>query len=560
MTLGEMLQVLWRRKWLMLAIIVVTMVVTLVMLARQVPEYESSATVRMNPIVAQAAATGVIADVQVDFDPSSLSTSSLIDDVATTAGEEGASLQGAVSFAAAGEFGSPRIAVTARGATPEQAQDRVAAAIVVYRAYIQDEVDGAVAQLTERRDVALADAEAYQEEVVDEPDSAIAASRLQDSLVQYGSLREQIRMIEIAGATTAVVAPAEPGAEVGASRASILAVAIAAAFLAAIGAALLRDQFDHRLRSEHEVKDLTGLPALGDLPYDRAVARSHARLPVTTEQATALGEGLRSLRSAVQVLIPRNNAAVVVTSVEPEDGKSFVSANIAVAWARAGKSVILVGGDLRRPSLPAYFGDAAEGPGLTELLQHALSASAHVTPKVVEAALNDTEHHGLRILPSGHSPVDPPDLLANAPLEDVMLALRSLADIVVIDSPPSSRLVDASLIATHAHGVVVVSWLGRTTRESLVETVEALGRKEIPILGIVVNGVKRRHPRSYNPYYLSSARQPTRRDADEPDGPDEPSPSGAADVDVDSDRSGSTPEHSGASRTPQNSRRGRSRK
>ncbi|WP_144276383.1 polysaccharide biosynthesis tyrosine autokinase [Demequina sp. NBRC 110053] len=534
MTLGQMLQVLWRRKWLMLAIVVTTMAVTWMLLERQVPEYESTAVMRMNTVVAEAAATGAVVDVQVDFDPQSLS-STLMDDVADTAREPGATLRGQVVYAPAGEFGSPRILVTARGVSPEQAKERARAAMVVYRSYVASEIEDAVLQLTERRDAALAEAEEYQEDVVDEPDDSIAASRLQDALARYGALREQIRVIDIAGAPTAVVEPPSEGAELGASRMSVLALALAGGILAAIGAALLRDQFDHRIRGEAEVRELTGLPVLGELPYDRAVARRHGTLPVTTASATALGEGLRSLRSAVQVLLPLRNAAVVITSVEPSDGKSFVSANLALAWARAGKSVILVGGDLRRPSLATYFGEAADGPGLTELLQDALSADAAATPAAIEAALRSTNHHGLRILPSGRSPLDPADLLANAPFEAVVLALRSLADIVVIDSPPSLGLVDASLIASHADGVVVVSWLNRTTRGHLVETIEALRLQELPILGAVVNGVKRRHPRSYTPYYAKSTsrwRRPRGDELDphglggvdlEGDGPDRPS-------------------------------------
>ena len=123
----------------------------------------------------------------------------------------------------------------------------------------------------------------------------------------------------------------------------------------------------------------------------------------------------------------------------------------------------------------------------------------------MESRLKDTDYRGLRVLPSGMPPADPADLLANAAVGDVVRALRSLADVVIIDSPPAMRLVDASLLAEHADGVAIMAWEGRTDRAHLVETVEGLALNEVKVLGVIINGAKRRHPRSYTPYYVKSA-------------------------------------------------------
>lgn len=505
MTLSQIVSVLWQRKWIILAVVVVSMLAANWYAQRIEPLYTTSASARTNIVVSDAMLGGQLAGVPVDFDTATITTGRILRPAALKAGEIGTDLSGAVVVNVEENGRTQRIYVTATGATPESAQARVNAVLSVYSAYLQDQIDDAIVVVTDRRDAALKDAQKYQDEVAEDPDDFIASSRLSDALAEYNNLGAQIEAINQAGAPLAIGETADPGTPVGTSKSSIMLVTLVAALIAGIGLALLRDQFDQRLRGVREAEALTRLPVLGELTYDRALARKGERLVVERTQATAVGEGLRSLRASLQVLLPSEHAAVVLTSVEPSDGKSFVSANLALAWARAGKRVILVGGDLRRPSLPQYFGDAGSGAGLSELLQDALAADVRLTASVIEARLNDTDYRGLRVLPAGSVPLDPADLLANSTVGEVVDVLRQLADIVVIDSPPAMRLVDASLLAAHADGVAVLSWQKRTLRHHLTETVEGLQLNDVPVLGVIVNGVRRKNPRSYSSYYVQTA-------------------------------------------------------
>lgn len=224
-------------------------------------------------------------------------------------------------------------------------------------------------------------------------------------------------------------------------------------------------------------------------------------LPVASNDRTDLGEGLRTARLTVQVLVPPQGA-IVVTSVEPGDGKSFVSANLALAWARAGKRVILVGGDLRRPVLSRYFGEAADGAGLAEVLQEWDSAS-QLREQDVLRQLNNTRYRRLRILPAGDEPAEPADLLARAGLGELIAFLRTQADIVVIDAPPALGMVDAALLASHADGAVVLATAGRTDRAGLADSLAQLRANGVTILGVMVNRSMRKLPRTYSSYYQS---------------------------------------------------------
>jgi capsular exopolysaccharide synthesis family protein len=524
-TLSQIIGVLWQRKWIILSVVLISLLAANWALQRQEPLYTSTASARTNLVVSDAMLGGQLAGVPVDFDTSTISTPRILEPAAVAAGERDTDLRSAIVVNVEENGQTQRIYVTATGPTPESARARATGVLSVYSNYLQGQIDDAVVTVTERRDQALKDAQKFQTAAAKDPSDAITASRLADALSQYNNLGAQIEAINQAGAPLTSSEPAGLGAPVGASSTTILLATLVAALIAGIGLALLRDQFDHRLRGEHEVESLTQLPVLGELNYDRALARSGERLPVERTQATAVGEGLRSLRASVQVLLKEEHAAVVVTSVEPGDGKSFISANLALAWARAGKKVILVGGDLRRPSLQGYFGEAGSGPGLSELLQDALAADVPLTPANIQSRLNATAYRGLRVLPAGAIPRDPADLLANSTVGEVIAELRKLADIVVIDSPPAMRLVDASLLAVHADGVAVVAWQKRTLRAHLVETVEALHLNDVPLLGVVVNGVHRRHPRSYTPYYIHTTpkapwSQRLSRGAAEPQAPD----------------------------------------
>lgn len=517
MTLSEVLAVLWRRKWLMAAIVIVTLVVAGALIQRHEVTYESNAVVRANATVAEAAGVNVLAGIPVSLDAFVL----LSDGVLRTTAEEAAPALAdlpvhEVEIRPDEFYGNERLYITARATDPDTARLLASEYSKAYVAVVDSEVSRATQLLTERRDQALSEAEELQDEVLDDPEDAILASSLSDALQRYQDGRDAVRFLESAGSSASVQISAVDGEATGANALTMYAVALFSALVAAVGVALLRDQFDYRLRGETDVEQVTGRPVLGELVYDRGVKRSRELLPVTNPHATALAESLRSTRAALQVLLPRERAVLVVTSVEPGDGKSFTTANIALAWARAGKNVIVVGGDLRRPSLETYFGSAATGPGFAEILQAGQRTGAAPSSASIESHLNNTEYQGLRVLPAGAPPADPGDLLANSAVGEVVESLRALADVVIFDTPPSLRLVDAGLIGEHADGVVVIAWEGRTDRRRMVEAVDGLVLNEINVIGMVVNGSKRRHVRSYAPYYVASsakaARTPAVRD------------------------------------------------
>nr|WP_277348448.1 CpsD/CapB family tyrosine-protein kinase [Planctomonas sp. JC2975] len=500
---------IWQRRILIIAVIVLAVAVAAVFLARQTPVYVSSITLRTSSLAASASASGQIGTANVDFDPGSISSPEVLDAAAKAAGEPAGSADSwAVGFSlnqGSNLSQAKTITITASGSTAQEAQKHAAAVATAYNSYLKDQT--AKAKTAAEAQVAkwTTTAEAYQAQVNASPNNSIAQSNLANAIASLSSANGVVDKINNAGPPLTVTSAATIGAFKGTSPLVAFGAALAAGLVAGIGIALIWDAFDDRLRGEEEIEELTEVPPLGELSLDRRMQRKGDWLPAAGRKRTALNEGLRALRTTLQVLLPTGNDVVVFTSVEPGDGKTFISSNLALAWARTGKRVVLVGGDLRNPSLDLYFGEVATGPGLTELLQSAATRGSSPTAETIARRLQPTKFRGLSVLPAGSEPWDPADLLAMQALGDIIASLRHMCDIVVIDSPPSFALVDASLLAAHADGAVVVASVGRTRRKRLVETVHALGGNGITVLGIVANRSRRRIPKSYSAYYGTSS-------------------------------------------------------
>ncbi|MFB8146077.1 polysaccharide biosynthesis tyrosine autokinase [Microbacterium sp. NPDC056003] len=502
MTLRQILDVLWKRKWIIGAVMLAALVTAAVYLQVRTETFVSTGVIRLNDVISQGAVTGEVGGVSVDVSPEAVTGPTVLEAAAAQLGEDPAALAGAVRANVDDSTSLARIHISAMGTTPEQAQARADAVLTAYVAHVDEQLNLALTTLQQRQAEAIQNARDLQREVAENPGDSIAATNLATALSQMTSVNLAIEDVNDAGAATAIVTPPSAGGSTVPSVLIVLLLALATGLIVGIAAALIRDQFDNRLRGEDEIEAISGARSLGELSWDRGVAGMDPPLPVAHNERTDLSERLRTLRSTLQVFLPRRAAVAVVTSVEPGDGKSFVSANLAMAWARAGKTVILVGGDLRRPDLGRYFGDAADGDGLADILSdHEVGET--LSRGDVESRLNTTRYRRLRILPAGAEPPDPADLLARPVLGELVAHLRTLADVVIIDSPPAIGMADAALLTLQSDGAVVISSVRKTDRVLLSDTVAALRAAGADVIGVVANRSRRKLPKTYSSYYVS---------------------------------------------------------
>lgn len=263
-------------------------------------------------------------------------------------------------------------------------------------------------------------------------------------------------------------------------------VGIIAGLMLGLGMAFLVDRFDRRLRDLDEVREIFQRPILAQVPKDRELGKREwgggQLSPVVAETFHMLRANLRYSHSREEI------ESVVVTSALPEEGKTTVSWNLAVAAAGTGNRVLLIETDLRKPDLASHL-DIPRAPGLSEFLVD-LAPFEDVVQQVQTGAASAPSQgdHTVDVITAGRRPPNPTDLIESGQMEDLLWKARDTYDLVVIDTPPTTVVSDAVPLLSRASGVIVVTRLGRSTRKAAESLQQQLTHVGAPTLGVVVNG------------------------------------------------------------------------
>ena len=243
-------------------------------------------------------------------------------------------------------------------------------------------------------------------------------------------------------------------------------LAFLAGLLIGIVAALLVNRFDSSIRSTRRLRAITGVPNLAVIPRVPLGDRRPDDLAAMGDPNSVEAEAYRTLRTAVEFLANESAATVIlVTSPRPGEGKSSVAANLAVTAAQAGRNVVLIDGDLRKPQLHRSFG-LRNDRGLSSVLTGDATLSRAVQRLDVE--------RNLVVLPAGPPPADPADLLLSDRLGKAIDALADAADLVVVDAPPVLPVTDATILAQRCDAVLLAATAGLSDRREWIETMERL--------------------------------------------------------------------------------------
>lgn len=243
-----------------------------------------------------------------------------------------------------------------------------------------------------------------------------------------------------------------------------------------IGTAVLRETMDTSVKTSEDLQKLTGSSALGVITYDSQAQKSP--LVSQVDSRTGRGEAFRTLRTNLRFVdVDSPPQAVVLTSSVASEGKSTTACNLAITLASAGVRAILVEADLRRPRVADYMG--LEGAvGLTDVL---------IGRARLDDVLQQWGTSPLSVLTSGALPPNPSELLSSTQMADLVSALRARADIVLIDAPPLLPVTDAALISRQCDGAILVVRHGKTTREQVTRSLDALSSVGARLLGTVLN-------------------------------------------------------------------------
>jgi capsular exopolysaccharide synthesis family protein len=378
------------------------------------------------------------------------------------------------------------VAITATGDTPEEAQDYANAFAEATVADRTEEVHNAIDALlpTLRANEQSGSSDAVREQ---------AASDLAQMEALRAAPDPSIRVETLADLPTVQASP-RPVLSIAGGLLAGLVLGVVAAFAA--------QALDPRLRREAQLRRLYRLPILARIPREKRSRRA----PVGPRGISPVGaEAYRTLRSTLESESHDSDDArvILVTGPSPSEGKSTTAVNLATSLALAGRSVILIEADLRRPALANALGMESTGNGVVSVL---------IENTQLEDALQPTPTYGpnLRVLLADYAGGWIAELFSIPAARHMVEDARQMADYVIIDSPPLNEVVDALPLARDSDDVLIVVRVGRTRLDKIAQLGELLAENGVRPVGFCVVGVPRPSRADYH-YYQGAPPKKGRR-------------------------------------------------
>lgn len=277
--------------------------------------------------------------------------------------------------------------------------------------------------------------------------------------------------------------------------------------------AIVRDRLDRRLRTVEEVEGIYGAPTLGVVPFVPKAARGNRGSALgdftpreRLTDATAVADAFRTIRTNLGLawLGGRSSHVVVISSAVPEEGKSAATANLATAFASAGKRVLAISADVHSPTLHLYFdrieqavaanGRGAVAPGadrggpsgVIEVLSGDVSLDDALRGVVLNGAGPDGGE--LALLANGTRFFDPAVLYQSEAMRELLMDARERYDVVVIDAPPLLVSGECSVLARQADALLLVAQVGKLSRESARRATRVMESAHVEPRGLIVVG------------------------------------------------------------------------
>lgn len=327
-----------------------------------------------------------------------------------------------------------------------------------------------------------------QESEIDRLTEANLKAELERQRSMFHSVVDQLKQARLVGDRTNITAQAVTPPSAEAVRPKVAIVLVASLVLGlgvGFGLAFLFDTLDAQLRSLPEIRRALDLTILGLIPQigrrdDKLVA--NIALISHDEPRSMIAESYKSIRTNLDFLRrSRRVQVLLVTSPHSGDGKSTSASNLAVTLAHAGRKVLLVDADLRRPSQHGLYG-LDRNVGLTQVLKTLLP---------VESVVQRTMVENLDLMSAGPAVTNPSELLSSAQFTEFLDVVRARYDMIIVDSSPLLAVTDPCIVGAVVDGIVLVvraTTIKRYDAERATELLRTLGT---PLLGTIINGITR---------------------------------------------------------------------
>ncbi len=484
----EFMSKVGRHKWLILVVAAsVTLLVAIYSYSRP-SVYESTAQFLVRPILVQPLQSNPFDTVSMPTEMQ-LVTSAQVADIARQT--IGGTLQDALDGVSVTNPANTQILDISYSAhSPAEAQQGAQAFAEAYQTYKRDQALGTIKTSSDtiRAQITILDGE------IRDLNGQIAASTDPvevQSLTEERNSRDTVRLAQqnlLASTATLSSDPGQvvedalrPTSPVSPKHKMDLALGLLLGLIAGVVLASLRDQARDRIQGPPLVARSLDAPILGSIPRTHRLLVGTAHLASVDEPHGQAAEAYRTLRTNLLAVCRESKAkTILITSARQGEGKTSTAANLAVALAQAGRSVVLISADLRNPRVHAVFGIGNE-QGLGQVLEGTLP---------LDEAIVETDLADLRILPSG--PVDavdePVELLQSGRMGDVLQeCCRS--DFVIVDGPPIFPVADSLVLADLVDGVLFVTDAQSSTQASVAQSRRQIHQVGGRILGGILNRV-----------------------------------------------------------------------
>ena len=487
-------QIIRRRKWWVISLTLAGLAVSLGLSLTEPDQYSATAQV----IVQAGTASTALGAVPQPVTATQVQTLLLLVTGAPVQQSVRRELGSAPGVTAAEVGQTNAIAITAISRAPATAA-RIANTYA--RAFVRNQVNVAITTMTAAESQLKAHIRSLHKQITTERAGSAGSAQVGALVNQEGVLSQQLAQLQVdaAGNTAPVMleSPAQvPTAPSSPKPREDAALGLIAGLMLGLGAAFLRDNLDDALLSQESAEDAAGAAVLATVPLVPSWKRRDRPLVISiTNPTSPAAEAYRSLRTSLQFAgQERELRTILVTSPASEEGKTTTLANLGAVFAQAGKQVVLVSCDLRRPRLGKFLG-VDESAGLTTVL-----LGQHTLAQVVQPVQGDRR---LCVLPSGPPPPNPAELLSSQGAREIFATLGETFDVVLIDSPPLLPVTDAVLLSRQVDATLIVVAAGQTRRGELRRAADKLEQVSAPVIGVVLNEVTRLGSAGYYSQYGS---------------------------------------------------------
>lgn len=318
--------------------------------------------------------------------------------------------------------------------------------------------------------------------------------RLKETEVASGIRATNIQVVDYA--STPLI-PYKPNTKLN------MLLAILMGLMGGVFLAFIFEHFDSTIKDEEEVKRRFSLPFLGAIPLVNENELQDLEKVVYANPKSLVSEAFRVIRTSILYSSPNSPPrSLLTTSAQPLEGKTTSASNLALSFTQSGLKVVLIDADLRKPRLHKLFLNNGNAFGLSTYLVGKMELSG---------VINRTSLDGLDMIPSGPIPPNPAELLGSKRMKELIERLLKEYDHVILDGPPIMGFADSRLLSSVVDGVLLVTSVGITQRQTLRSSIEDILRVRGRIIGTIVNRLESRRSKYGYSYYYNYSNEEGKR-------------------------------------------------